>query len=72
MKQAETKNRLRGLALSDLQKEIFDLERKIQQERFLLSLGKTKHVRLIRQLKSQLALSLTVAKEKLIEPKGNV
>lgn len=73
MKQRETKNQLRRLALADLQKEIFDFERKIQEQRFLLRLGKTKHVRLVRQLKRQLAWSLTMAQEKLAhERKGSL
>jgi ribosomal protein L29 len=65
MKRADTINRLRQLPLLDLQKEILDLERKIQEQYFLLQLSKTKRVRLVRHLRRELACGLTIAQEQL-------
>jgi ribosomal protein L29 len=61
MKRKEALNRFRQLSLLDLQKEIFDLEQKIQEQYFLLQLNKTKQVRLVRNLRRELARGLTIA-----------
>lgn len=65
MKRSEQIAHLGKLSLADLQKEIAELEKKIQAQTLAVSFGKSKEVRTIRNLKRQLARTLTIANSKL-------
>jgi hypothetical protein len=67
MKRRDVWGKLQALSLSDLQKEIFDLEQQIQEQRFLIALNKTKQVRTPRMLRRKLAQSLTLAQTKIAQ-----
>lgn len=65
MKQTEMLAGLHKMNLIDLKAEVAELEKQIQNQKFALAFGKTKEVRTIRNLKRQLARTLTIANQKI-------
>ncbi len=65
MKRSEQITHFQALSLSDLQKEIFELQKKIQTQTMAIGFGKSKQVRTVRNLKRELARGLTFASSKL-------
>lgn len=65
MKRSEQIAHLGKLSIADLQKEIKTLEKKLQEHTLAISFGKSKEVRTLRNLKRQVARTLTIANQKL-------
>ncbi len=65
MKRSEQLARFQSLSLGDLQKEIFAIQTKIQDQAMAVSFGKSKQVRTLRNMKRELARGLTLAHNKL-------
>ena len=65
MKRSEHRSHLTKMPLPDLRREILELERKIQAQKVTVVFGKTKEVTSIRNLRRELAQSLTIAHQKL-------
>lgn len=68
MKRVDQLSHLRKLNLADLQKEIRDLEQKIQAAKLGVAFGKNKNVAEINKLRKQLARTLTVGNQMLGQP----
>lgn len=65
MKRLEQMTRLNGMSLADLKSEALALENKIQNQVMAIRFGKAKDVSTVKQLKRQLARTLTTAKQAL-------
>lgn len=67
MKRTDYLTHLHSLSLADIKKEAQELEKKMQQETMALRFGKSKQVRNLRNLRTNLAQCLTIANAKLRE-----
>lgn len=65
MKRLEQITHLQKLSLNDLKQHLVELEKKIQDHKMALAFGKTKEVRTLRNLKREVARTLTIAGQKL-------
>ena len=67
MKRNEQIANLRKLTPADIRKEIADLEKKLQAARLSVAFGKSKQVSELRNLRKQLARTLTIGNQKVRE-----
>jgi ribosomal protein L29 len=65
MKRRDQLTHARKLALPDLKAEVLNIEKKIQTQMMAVRFGKAKDVSTVKQLKRQLARTLTVAHQAL-------
>ncbi len=65
MKHADQMSHLRKLNLGDIQKEIREIEQKLQTAKLGIAFGKSKNVAEINKLRKQLARTITVGNQML-------
>jgi ribosomal protein L29 len=66
MKRTERLTQLKKLSLADLKREVEQTERKLQTEKVAVAFGKSKQVSTIRNLRRDLARSLTISNQQLL------
>lgn len=68
MKRSEQVAHINKLSLRDLKAAVLELEQKLQAQTLAITFGKAKDVKTVKNLKRQLARTLTLASQKLAVP----